>query len=479
MENLLLVLSIIVFLTLLMIVFYYVLKAYGRYKQIQALTHESKFLEYYEIYQRRELLEANALNLILFEIFNLLGSSENKHYLYNRIDRYIREYNPKIFIIINIFPAVGLAATFLGFYLNLNNLSSDIFATFEKISSIFLIGFLGIVLFGIGTVLFNYFQKEQDNLIVSFWYAFLNFEKDHLPPPHKPEEFYELINKSITDIIYKLNKINENFLKLSENTERFINTIENKNSLFDATLTKINEKLETFDNKVNNINNSIEKFNQNLLTFNNSINELTNRTNSIEDSIETLRTLVDTFNEGIKQLIEKNNTVSDLISNISDLIKLTNDGTTKIENLINTNEKISDSNLLIVNRLDDIVSKIIQIFELFEIIKPQFDLLIENIDKTIESLKKLPEYEFFEYFTSVKKSLEEIKENINNIKVQIPPIKVEAGENLENALKHLNQLVSTSTSIETSIKEMLKNLKLISQSLNRIIIIKLPWFRKS
>lgn len=476
MENLLLVLSIIVFLILLMIVFYYVLKAYGRYNQIQDLTHESKFLEYYEIYQRRELLEANALNLILFEIFNLLGSSENKHYLYNRIDRYIREYNPKVFIIINIFPAVGLAATFLGFYLNLNNLSSDIFATFEKISSIFLIGFLGIVLFGIGTVLFNYFQKKQDNLIVSFWYSFLNFEKDHLPPPNKPEEFYELINKSINEMIYNFKKINENFLKLSENTERFINTIENKNSLFDATLTKINEKLETFDNKVNNINNSLEKFSQNLLTFNNSINELTNRTNSIKDSIETLRTSVDTFNEGIKPLIEKNNTISDLISKIANLIKLTNDGTTKIENLIKTNEEISNRNQLIVNRLDGIVDKIEQVFKLCDNTKPKIDALIAKIDETIENMGKLSFQEFSGYFSIIKKLLEEIKENINNIKIEIPSVKIESSEILENHLKNLSQLTISN---KTSLDSVLENLKSINRSLNKIIIIKLPFFRKS
>ena len=300
--------GIIFILILVLAVFYTIYLFKNSYYLLK--IYKQKFLDFFSIQDEsvdiNKYIKENWPSEINSEIKYALGEKKDPGSIRANILNDISPNNSLIRTLGNLFPAIGLIATFLGLFLTLFQLRlgdtiitaetfTNVIKALNHLSPVFLVGFIGIVSYGIILLSLNKLEKYQNLITNELVSIYLEFESTYfLVKITNVEEVYERLIKPLNKVLITMNVIVNNFNKISSKTEIFIDEIGNRTDNF---INKFSMKTEEFITTIDTgIQDTIIKFKDT------SINLLNNLNNEFFKNIEILDKRISLLNNVLQNL---------------------------------------------------------------------------------------------------------------------------------------------------------------------------------
>ncbi len=494
----------IAFFFVLLILLYKIIDLYVKSNNL-LYNYSNKFKDFF-LFQE----EINDVFSYIQENWPTEINTELRHFLgENKRDRSIREiilvdltkYNSSIQTFGNLLPAVGLAATFMGLFLTLSQIDlnfMDILVTSElytnvisalnHLAPVFLIGFAGIILYGVAFWLLNNLETKQNLTTNELTDIYYNFESKYFTTKiTNVEEVYERLIKPLNRVLNKINLINNNFEQISRKTEVFVEEIGQKTAQFvnnlgantDEYINAVNSGVqgilikfeETSINVLNKLNqeflHNIQFLNDifqklgNVLEVNikrqNNLAEISIRLNeSLTSSFDTLDKSIRSYSELVKTLELNNENLIQLINSINIVTNDIKKYEQKFEASVTTIKNNEVELLEILNSLDRIKDGV-------NVLMQSFDNILKNLVEVSAAIK---DYD-------LKQLLEKINETD---KAKIELIHKKFDETIEKLNRNGTAtdpkltLPETNGSLERAIRDLINELSKVNKNISNILI---------
>lgn len=330
--------------------------------------------------------------------------SDLKTYIYDNI---ILNENDLIFYT-NIGPAIGLLSTFIGMILVLINIKADVSSLTSNISilynlyPVYIGSVLGLLLYIYGNSIKNKFYKTAEQKSEIYLHTFLDIERIILPAdPREIADAYAKLLKPISDLILKLDKVNDgfnNFLILQDiynisqqknidhfekSTKTFIDDYYEKTKIVFQNTGELIESITKANNSLSGTITSIDGYSTNINIYTKNFEKFIGNIKSLDKILADFYKIMPQLNETYKSLSSASNKIDFQIKGINQL----QDEINKLAlQIIDFNQGISVINTSFSDFIEKIPPK--QIVEINNHIE-QVSSLIESINSyLIEKVKK-------------------------------------------------------------------------------------------
>ncbi|MHA1381587.1 MAG: hypothetical protein ACTSRG_24735 [Candidatus Helarchaeota archaeon] len=370
--------------------------------------------------------------------------SDIKSYIYDNI---VKSENELAFYA-NVGPAVGLLSTFVGMILVLLNIKSDASSLTSNIRvlsnlyPVYIGSVLGLFLYVGGNYIKKGFYKTADEKSENYLHIFLDIERTIIPAdPKEIADAYARLLKPISDLILKLNEVNDGFDSFLIMQDDYNKSQKKNTQLFqDAT----NSFMEKYDQKSNVVFENI----QGLI---NSVEKINNSFGSAKLSIDDYSSKLNTYTDNIQKFIGNTKSLDKILSDfykvmpqLNDTFKSLSDATDRIKFQINgvnaLKEEIQKYTLQIIDFSKGISVINSSFTDFVEKIPPK---QIIEINNNIEKVSSLLE-SFYEIYNKNEKKPDEVSPALHKIILK---------------MSDLNKSLETRRIINTQIRKVDSNIE--------------------
>ncbi|MDI6765542.1 MAG: hypothetical protein QME52_01760 [Bacteroidota bacterium] len=273
-------------------------------------------------------------NVMVTELIDLMGTQRSTESIRIVLRKNFISPNERIRHLANMGPAVGLFFTFTGMFLTVLKISTIPFGTnvdilsqnFSNLFPVFIGGAVGIAVYAYGMVLFNRIQTAQYAVENDLLKAFLVFESTHEPPePRTVEDAYKRLLKPLKLLLNRLELINTEFEKLSnqtdslitkfsEKTNNFIEKIDNKTSELTSKFKSNFDALETGSKSIAGLNSIFTESAKQWKESSAALSSLSQTLLQTEDRLQKLATISETVSDLVKSLDSNTNNINKLVN---------------------------------------------------------------------------------------------------------------------------------------------------------------------